>query len=1515
VASPTTTDTATIQPTATQASAGATATPIESTATPEATAVGIASTQDDRFEPGMYVSYDQLRLVGNDTPEARGSHFFLPWRQIEDGNPGDYDWQELDGWLDGLAPGKKAIVRLVTRCQDGNSKDGCAPAWTLRHNPIIVEKTENVSITKRMNYLDSEVKEGLLEVIQAMGERYKNNSRIAAIEIGVGYAGEPIPYPATKTVTDRDEQELAYKSSYAEDGSDWAQYHRDIIDAYVEAFAGEVPLVTITNATYAEKKRGSVVKHAVDNGVGLLASNLRADFNDNRGSGEGVCYWGLITQPGFNNESDNANGAFLTHFAPLLVNHQRVLTGYEYKGRSDSTDFIPVEGQAFTRWGMLNALDKRAKYVLPFNARGDQPSQVQYADVWAFFNRYVGHTASTTPDVWITFRSPWKEYDDAWCEDIYDYDWYLTSEIETLPFADADSQDVVYEIDKKTGVLNGESADWRGIFARKTANDWPVLNLDIDDDFMHNGPFRIDVVVTYFDHQAGGAWSLVYDGQDGETSAGIVSLEGTNQWREHTFSIEDARFANRLSPYHQDSQADGFDLRLDRFDDLDDIFHMVRVIPNPDPPTPTPSSTPSHTATPTPETITQRFQMGANGYAGVQDTSISATYKEERFDTETILLLQKNNELSALVRFDLEIFPRDAVIHKATFVLNREDNHDSTVMVSIYKLLRHWTNAATYQMAAPGQPWGQPGALGITDSSSVPLPNASMPIPPNAALQADFGDLVQNWVANPDNNHGVILRVDGDGVDYAFSSSENKTTVFRPYLDVVYEANTSLRTPTATHTVTPTITPVHTTMPEASSTPTKMPTATATHTLVPSPTPTATTTEVACAPQHFTSIAIGMHPMGLAAGPEGAQAGLYDSAELALVAGDKPGGIISTNGRGANAVVNWQGLAYMVHRDSDTVSVLDLANRRQIDTLEVGRMPWGADANANRLYVVSFGDNAVNVFNLNTHQPPARVSVAGQPALVAAGNDRAFISHLNGYVSVVSANGMLLDIFGPVMGDDAFGIAVDTTRHRLYVGSRSARSILVLDSKSGAELERYQLDVQPFALAYNPATRHLIVVDAVHDQLLAIDTRTGDQITALPLYPQNADHGGQGLAIWDNRIYVAAYDAGRIDIIDGGDCAFATPTPTPWSTATATRVPTKSPTPRPSATPTLTKTPSPTSTRTPTFTATPTRTPTPRPSATATPTWTPTATRRPTSTPTARPSATPTAIPSPTPSPSPTATPTLPPVIARIEIVWPHGNAPVGEAKLANITAHLYEDELLNPVVCDFDEPVRLWAALNNEPARQVAAGTPRRVNENGRVFTLWDFNDIDISAANDPLNKLNFFVTVDGYETRRNIWTHGVDARTRSPQQDVPTNVTQNMPPGVDAKIEILWPHSNAPIAEAQLANISGILFEQYTLKALGNGVQPRPAVRLFWSDNNGINFDVRSAPVGKIRVISGGQFDYLVWDFNDIDIRTANDPDHRIYFWLEAEGVPSTPNIWVHGASGLTLAPEQNRPARNCR
>ncbi len=131
-------------------------------------------------------------------------------------------------------------------------------------------------------------------------------------------------------------------------------------------------------------------------------------------------------------------------------------------------------------------------------------------------------------------------------------------------------------------------------------------------------------------------------------------------------------------------------------------------------------------------------------------------------------------------------------------------------------------------------------------------------------------------------------------------------------------------------------------------------------------------------------------------------------------------------------------------------------------------------------------------------------------------------------------------------------------------------------------------------------------------------------------------------------------------------------------------------------------------------------------------------------------------------------------VDTEIQIVWPHGNLPVEKAKLVNVTAVVYKAGTRLAVGSDVDDlpTLRLHWGLNNNADSSPdggMTGTPRVVVRNGLSFWAWDFNDVDVSEANNPLNKYFFWVTADGHETYPNVWAHGADARTIFPQPDVP--------------------------------------------------------------------------------------------------------------------------------------------------
>ena len=273
-------------------------------------------------------------------------------------------------------------------------------------------------------------------------------------------------------------------------------------------------------------------------------------------------------------------------------------------------------------------------------------------------------------------------------------------------------------------------------------------------------------------------------------------------------------------------------------------------------------------------------------------------------------------------------------------------------------------------------------------------------------------------------------------------------------------------------------------------------------------------------------------------------------------------------------------------------------------------------------------------------------------------------------------------------------------------------------------------------------------------------------------------------------------------------------------------------------------------------------------------------------------------------------------VDAKIEIVWPKGvgaaSAAVTEADRANISIYLFHPGTLDVAPCQWWPPLRLWAALNSETARPVTVATPGvRYTDLGAVRT-WEFDNVDVSAARDPLSKIYFFVTLDGVITHTNVWAHGADARTYYPQQEIPGGIGV-VGDKLDAKIQIVWPHDGQgnprSVSEASLVNIGVDVFVGGSLLSVPpdwNGT-----VRLYRSLNNGVE---ELAGIGQKRLVAVDNVTYPRWDFNNVDVSAATDPLNNYYFRIAVDGVETTSNVWSHGAEGRTYFPNIDVPTSGC-
>jgi photosystem II stability/assembly factor-like uncharacterized protein len=128
----------------------------------------------------------------------------------------------------------------------------------------------------------------------------------------------------------------------------------------------------------------------------------------------------------------------------------------------------------------------------------------------------------------------------------------------------------------------------------------------------------------------------------------------------------------------------------------------------------------------------------------------------------------------------------------------------------------------------------------------------------------------------------------------------------------------------------------------------------------------------------------------------------------------------------------------------------------------------------------------------------------------------------------------------------------------------------------------------------------------------------------------------------------------------------------------------------------------------------------------------------------------------------------------RILVVWPHDKAgryaPPAEANLVNISAALYPRGAQLALHPD-DLPARLWliGALDNQIGRRLAVGKPRQIDGDGFRYTLYDFNDIDVSLARDPTHHWTFWLEAPEADMDSNVWVHGSDARTLAPHMTEP--------------------------------------------------------------------------------------------------------------------------------------------------
>ena len=300
-----------------------------------------------------------------------------------------------------------------------------------------------------------------------------------------------------------------------------------------------------------------------------------------------------------------------------------------------------------------------------------------------------------------------------------------------------------------------------------------------------------------------------------------------------------------------------------------------------------------------------------------------------------------------------------------------------------------------------------------------------------------------------------------------------------------------------------------------------------------------TSTPTPCTPYLLDTVAVGSQPKGVGLTEGRAFVGLLSSGSLAVVNTESRSLLrtVSGQGEGANGVAVSGDYVYLAHRDSASVSIFWRNDPNTwVMTRTVGALPFGIGALPDRVFVANFGSNSVSLIDSATNNVVTTTSVGARPSLITTGDNRAWITALEGSTGIqeMDRNGTLLRTIPT--GSKPFGIAYDTGGQRLFVSHWEGNSLWAIDAATGAKLNSVTLPGKPFGLAVNPSTGHLFVILAQGDQLLVLRSDTLVQMTTLNLPDQGGDDGGQGIALYGGRVYITNYGAGSLSIVQDAAC-------------------------------------------------------------------------------------------------------------------------------------------------------------------------------------------------------------------------------------------------------------------------------------------------------------------------------------------------------------------------------------------
>jgi len=240
-------------------------------------------------------------------------------------------------------------------------------------------------------------------------------------------------------------------------------------------------------------------------------------------------------------------------------------------------------------------------------------------------------------------------------------------------------------------------------------------------------------------------------------------------------------------------------------------------------------------------------------------------------------------------------------------------------------------------------------------------------------------------------------------------------------------------------------------------------------------------------------------------------------------------------------------LAYITNSGDDTVSVIDTTNNTVVNTIPVGRKPFGVAVTPDdsKVYIANSGDNTVSVIDTATNTVTGSpIAVGTDPVGVAVTPDSKTVYVTNqgdGTVSVINTAtdtviGSAIDVGCTMCGRKTTnlpsGIAVTPDGSKVYVGNLGAPGYASVIATASNTVTTINTKKATSGVAVTP-NGSKVYLGSLNGAVLAIDVATNSLGHGSTI---GVGSGSEGVAVTPDgsKVYVADSAVGTVSVISTG---------------------------------------------------------------------------------------------------------------------------------------------------------------------------------------------------------------------------------------------------------------------------------------------------------------------------------------------------------------------------------------------